>query len=71
MKIADLLIGDLSDEAAALRTERAVLRELLSVALEQLHADAATLTRQRQAIEHLVDECRRLHALLLREGEAA
>jgi hypothetical protein len=58
----DLVIQTLADSEAELRAELAVLREerdthreLLSVALEQLHKTTATLNRTRETVRLLLE----------------
>lgn len=71
--VAEYLAADeraLLDRIASMEADAAVLRELLSVALERLYAVTAQRDRLREQVHRLASENRRLREQLLQDDAA-
>ena len=67
----DRLVSELADSEYRLARELAATRELLHIALEQLHEKERQLARVREKHRRLRDECRGLREMILRDGQRA
>lgn len=66
----DIVITTLADEDAELREQVSSYRAVAQRAIQQLHAKAAVVERQRDTIGRLSEECRALRAALMQADDA-